>query len=1144
MKKIFLTIFSALLCCGVMAQTPVNRTVNTIIADALAQLPAENEKNYNSLIKDLAGTGEAGILSLVKQLNAPGKGSNTKVEYALSGISHFVSGKGNENLRSNISDAYVKALKTVDIPEIKAFVISQLQIVGKDEAVDALAPLLSQENLSSPAARALAAIGTEKAGKALQSALLRKTGTTETQRNIVLAIGEAKIGGSEELLQGLLSTDDELLKKDVLYALSQVGSIASIKLLYVEAEKTGFGYEKTNATEAYIALLKNLPAGIETEKAASDLLKKAAKAEKNGTRIAALQIVLSIQKDKGLKTLQTALKDPYIEYRNAALDYFSPYANEKTYTELVKTTIKDKRNEVKTDLINWLGREVQCPKKKAILTDLQIGKESLVQTLIKQLENSDFNIKQATAKTLVAFGDFQAIPALAGLLTSQEPQVIALGQASLSAFKGDITPYITDAMPRASDKGKIAAVELLAQRKSNNDLKYVLLLIQSGSSEVKTAAYQALKDVVTEKDLTTLYGLLESGDKQAIAPVQKAIISAISLQPAEKQAEIIIDRINKAGDKKYLYYLPLAVTGDKKAIELITEGFSGGNKETKDAAFEALLNWKGTEAADRIYAVCTASNASAYFDRAIAAYIKLVSNPASTGENRLIFLRKAMEIAKTDAQKNDILKQIGQTGTYPALLYAGQYLDQPALKENAAQAVMNIALNNKAYTGENLIALLNKAGAALNNPDANYQRESIKKHVDEMPKEKGFVSIFNGKDLTGWKGLVENPIARSKMTPAQLAKAQADADERMRKDWLVENGLLAFSGKGFDNLCTEKQYGDFEMYIDWLLDPAGPEADAGIYLRGTPQVQIWDTARTNVGAQVGSGGLYNNQVNPSKPLKVADNKLGEWNTLYIKMIGDRVTVKLNGELVVDNIILENYWNRSLPIPAIEQIELQAHGSKVYYRDIYLKELERPEPFQLSAAEKKEGFKILFDGTNMHEWTGNFVDYKLENGDIVVDPTSNFGGNLYTKEEYANFVFRFEFQLTPDANNGLGIRTPMEGDAAYVGMELQILDSEAPVYKDLAPYQYHGSVYGIIPAKRGYLKPTGEWNYQEVIADGDHIKITLNGTVIVDGNIRDAVENGTPDHKQHPGLFNKTGHIGFLGHGSPLKFKNIRIKELK
>ena len=333
-----------------------------------------------------------------------------------------------------------------------------------------------------------------------------------------------------------------------------------------------------------------------------------------------------------------------------------------------------------------------------------------------------------------------------------------------------------------------------------------------------------------------------------------------------------------------------------------------------------------------------------------------------------------------------------------------------------------------------------------------------------------------------------------------------------------------------------------------MLDPKGPEADAGIYLRGTPQVQIWDTSRVNVGAQVGSGGLYNNQVNESKPSKVADNKLGEWNSFYIKMVGDRVTVVLNGEKVVDNVILENYWDRKLPIFPVEQIEMQAHGSKVYYRNIYVKELEKQEPFKLSPEEEKEGFKVLFDGTNMHEWTGNTVDYILEDGCISMVPSSSFGGNLYTKKEYGNFIYRFDFQLTPGANNGVGIRTPMEGDAAYVGMEVQVLDCEHPIYQgNITPLQHHGSVYGIIPAREDHpkaFKPVGEWNTEEIMADGDHIRVTVNGVVILDGNIRDAVKNGTPDGKEHPGLFNKKGHIGFLGHGSPVKFRNIRIKELK
>lgn len=198
--------------------------------------------------------------------------------------------------------------------------------------------------------------------------------------------------------------------------------------------------------------------------------------------------------------------------------------------------------------------------------------------------------------------------------------------------------------------------------------------------------------------------------------------------------------------------------------------------------------------------------------------------------------------------------------------------------------------------------------------------------------------------------------------------------------------------------------------------------------------------------------------------------------------------------------------------------------------------------QLSSAQEK-GFTVLFDGTNLDSWIGNTGAYAIEDGTLVVRPEKG-GGNLYTKEEYDNFIFRFEFKLTEGANNGLGIRTPSKGDAAYVGMELQILDNTADVYKDLKVYQYHGSVYGVIPALRGYLNPVGEWNTQEVIADGTKIKVTLNGHVILDGDIGLYVRNGkTIDRKEHPGLGNESGHIGFLGHGHVLWFRNISIKEL-
>lgn len=414
------------------------------------------------------------------------------------------------------------------------------------------------------------------------------------------------------------------------------------------------------------------------------------------------------------------------------------------------------------------------------------------------------------------------------------------------------------------------------------------------------------------------------------------------------------------------------------------------------------------------------------------------------------------------------------------------------------------------------------------------------------PLKSGFVPLFNGKDLSGWKGLVADPIKRAKMDAKTLADAQSKADEQMRESWKAVNGELQFVGHG-DNIVTKKKYGDFEMLVDWkIIDDGKQEGDAGIYLRGTPQVQIWDNARVKVGAQVGSGGLYNNQVHENKPLKVADKKLGEWNSFHIIMKADRVTVYLNGELVTDNVILENYWDRKLPIFSEEQIELQAHGSPVAYRNIYIKELARVKPFELSKKEKKEGFKVLFDGTNMFNWRGNTRDYITENGNLAVRPKSGkstLGNNLYTKEEYSDFILRFEFQLTPGANNGLGIRAPLSGDAAYEGMELQILDNDAPVYKSLKEYQYHGSIYGIVAAKRGSLKPVGEWNYQEVIVQGPKIKVILNGDLILDADITDARKNGTADGQKHPGLLREKGHIGFLGHGSELQFRNIRIKDL-
>ena len=224
-------------------------------------------------------------------------------------------------------------------------------------------------------------------------------------------------------------------------------------------------------------------------------------------------------------------------------------------------------------------------------------------------------------------------------------------------------------------------------------------------------------------------------------------------------------------------------------------------------------------------------------------------------------------------------------------------------------------------------------------------------------------------------------------------------------------------------------------------------------------------------------------------------------------------------------------------------------------------LSKAEPFeisQLTAEEKKQGFEMLFDGTNLDKWQGDLEGYIPVNGTIYVSANYGSTGNLYTKKEYRNFVYRFEFCfLREGVNNGVGVRTPMGVDAAYDAMcEVQILDHDAQAYEGwLRDYQVHGSVYGVIPAKRIVHKPLGEWSTEEIRVEGDRIKVTVNGQVIVDGNIRTACKGHnvapdgsntnpyTVDHKNHPGMFNKKGYISFCGHGEGLKIRNVRILDL-
>ncbi|KUL19823.1 MAG: Uncharacterized protein XE13_0380 [Proteiniphilum sp. 51_7] len=1123
--QLFFICLSLLIAGGVQAQLPAGRTTATIVADALAQLPAETPRKYNQTIADLVSTGEEGLLDLIGRMNPPGNKSNEALEYAISGWTHFVA--NDPDKRAVAANAFEKALRQPLDKEVKAFVIRQLRTIATDDNVDVLSGFLTDVYLSDPASQALVSIGTEKANAALLDGI-KNTDSEPLLLILANAIGQTHYAAAEPELLNLLSrSTSERSQKVFLNALAHIGTKESLNALRDAAEKTNYAYSKNNATASYLTLLTRLNASDPklVNKEAQKLLSVASKQQKQDLKIAASQMLLAQPATKKEALLKDALKDGNIVYLSGILNGY-PFEKDKKSVSLIQKELSANQSpQVQTVLIYWLANH---------------DVEGAAPLIARHIHAADEMVQKAAVRSLAKVGGDESLLALTSLLKSNNEETVTLAKEALSTFRGDISYPLASVFEDCGDAGKVAILELISGRKMESQYNLVYNQMFGDNAAVKAAAASTLKDVVTDSNLPDLFTLLEQSEPTYVAALQEAVNAALNYLPAEEQFRLVSERMKRSSNK-HLYYPALANSGTQEAIDLITQAYASSEGVEKDAAFHALTTWKSFHVIYPLLDIARESTDNRELEKVTDALIATIGKSDETGAVKYLYLRETMRFAQNDKQKNEILKLLGNTGQYQAMLFLAPFMDQPSLKEAAAQAAMNIALSNPDFAGKETTRILHGVSETLSNPDADYQRQAITKYLTENPNEEGFVPLFNGRNLEGLKGLVGNPITRAKMSQRELAEAQAKADKEARESWIVENGELLFTGKG-NNLCTEKQYGDFELLIDWKLYP-GPEPDAGIYLRGTPQVQIWDTARVNVGAQVGSGGLYNNIQNPSKPLKVADQKVGEWNTFRIRMVGERVSVWLNGELVTDHVILENYWDRSRPIFPVEQIELQAHGSKVAYRDIYLKEIPRPEPFRLSPEEEKEGFRILFDGTNLDQWTGNKRDYVVESGQIVLYPSESFGGNLYTKEQFDNFVLRFEFKLTPGANNGLGIRTPMEGDAAYVGMELQIIDNDAPIYENLEEYQYHGSVYGVIPAKRGFLKPVGEWNYQEVIADGDHIKVILNGTTILDGNIREASKNGTMDKREHPGLLNKTGHIGFLGHGSKVMFRNIRIKEL-
>ena len=1111
MKKIFLSLaLAALLPFSAVAQDARQRTTATIVADALDQLPAARQKTYDSVVKDLASTGAEGINQLAGMLVPADKGKNATLEYALYAVVSYVTAPEKDAERAEVRKGLKEAIDKCTDNANKAFLMNMLQRCATAEDAPFFVKYAKDNYLADWAINGLGMI--EGMDDALLE-LIKNDGAC--REKLAYAAGDKKLVAAEPILIGWLKDADAKTKKAIYHALGIIGTAKSLPVLGAAAKAVKYDWEpETDVNSAYLRLIKNLTAKNDKAAivAAKALLKPSNKAFVRG---AGLEAVVASEGAKAKALVLAALADNNRDYRVNALRLSESFADDAWYAAVAKTLKVKGDKQVKADILNWFGT-----KKVA----------SQIDAIVANMNSENTEIAEAAIAAASKIGGETALNALVAQLNGKNAKAAT---AALLSFNGKVNDQVIAALD-ADKATQIAALGIASTRSMEAAADKVFAMLNSSDAETSAAAYKALAGVVEPKDFGRLCDLIEKGKNTA--DIQAAMKNALLSLPADKQMATVTPAVNKSANAS-LYYPVLAQVGNSDAIAEIMKGYNGNYKKE---AFASLLTVDNEEMIDVLYNIAVNDKANA--QAALARYTNLVSKSASTPVRKYQLYRKALEIATDGKVQANLLKLLGGTNTYQAFLLASQYLDNKATAEEAAQAVRNIASKNTGnFGGEPVRKALEKAVEVfkgIGDADAGYAIDDIKTILQKLP-EAAYAPVFGNET---WSVVALNPIEKASMKAKKIKKAEAAAAQTAAQVWKATETGMAYAGGAAATMGSGKNYENFELMFEWK-----GEGKAGLGVRSIPQIDLGGDK---------SGALSGNVEGKNAPAKVADNAAGEWNTVYVKVLNDRVTVNVNGVETASNVILENVYDRNVPAFVEGQLMLIGEGAPIEFREMYMRELPSTPRFELSEEEKKEGFEVLFDGTSMHKWTGNTTDYVPVDGTIYVTAQYGGSGNLYTKKEYSDFVFRFEFAfMRKGVNNGVGVRTPMGVDAAYEGMELQILDHDAPIYKNLREYQQHGSVYGIIAAKRVKFPALGEWNTEEIRFEGDNVKVTVNGEVILEGNIREACQGHnvapdggkknpyTVDKKNHPGLFNKKGHIGFLGHGAGVKFRNIRILDL-
>ena len=714
-----------------------------------------------------------------------------------------------------------------------------------------------------------------------------------------------------------------------------------------------------------------------------------------------------------------------------------------------------------------------------------------------------------------------------------------------AAKKADVLKGLQDAAAACSDtynKQLLTSLQRMLgdyvapESEALMPVKEAKSLLKSGATHEKCLAAWSLMNAQPEKAIKTVASALKSDDKifrNSVIGNATKILGASALVPVltgkfKKLApDTKVDVLNWLGNNKIssvsnLVNSAIGEGGDVAKAAIAAAGKIGGS-----AAAKALIGQLGGDLGQDALTALKSFKGDIKDDVAAALTEKLASGSNSSA------VKDLMSLASARKMKN-----------VAPIVYSMIGSSDKDLSSMATKALAN-------FTGVNDVA---KVGGLL---DAAKDAASVASYQDAL--KAAVHTLAPAEQYSKISGLMKAAKNVANFYPVLASTGTDEAVADLEKAW---NGG---SASALDALAAVDNFKAAPI----LLEAAKQNSSkiASLLPRYISMVDQFETNPEKKRANLGEAlGLANTKdlktkalgalagVPTMKAFLLAGKYLGDKDASYaaanaVKNIASKTKEEIN---YTD---LKNYLTKAADV--FKGTGNADDGYAVSEIDQILEAAEPFTPSQLTAEEKKQGFEMLFDGTNLDKWQGDLEGYIPVNGTIYVSANYGSTGNLYTKKEYRNFVYRFEFCfLREGVNNGVGIRTPMGVDAAYDAMcEVQILDHDAPMYANLREYQVHGSVYGVIPAKRIKHKPLGEWSTEEIRVEGDRIKVTVNGEVIVDGNIRTACKGHnmapagsdtnpyTVDHRNHPGMFNKKGYISFCGHGEGLKIRNVRILDL-